>query len=317
MGELDKFTDEYFINALKSTKLLKDVTRNRYIKYIDTMQTELWDGSKKSILWIIMHPELFIDALTKWGITKKGKVYDTLSMSTLRSYPCTIISLIMKHIDLQEIMPNILQEWKNVVDKLEEPDYDRRMEGRMNARQEEAYIPWNQIIAIRDQLPAGMDKLLVSMYTMINPVRNNYYQLRIFEEQPPSDDYTGNYLVLGDINQIVLNDYKTGNKYGKLVVDIPPELLDQIRSSLDEYPRDYLFQSETGTIYTFSHGGKVFNRVFKRVFNNKGFSLTMFRHSYLSSLKVDDLPITKRKLIAKNMGHSCLRQKEYEFRDQS
>ena len=317
MGELDKFTDEYFINALKSTKLLKDVTRNRYITYFNTMQTELWDGSKKSILWIVMHPELFIDALTKWGATKKGKVYDTLSTSTLRSYPATIIGTISKHIDLQEIMPNILQEWKNVGNKLDEPDYDRRMEGRMNARQEKAYIPWEHIIAIRDRLPEGMDRLLISMYTMIPPRRNDYYQLKIFEDKPPSDDYDGNYIVLGDINQIVINESKTSNKYGTVITNIPPELLDQIRSSIDKYPREYLFQSDTGAIYTRVHSNKVFNTVFKRVFKNKGFSITMFRHSYVTYLKVDNLPIAKRKLIAKNMGHSCLRQKEYEFRDQS
>ena len=221
----------------------------------------------------------------------------------------------MKHIDLQETLPHILKEWRNVGAVVEEPIYDLKIAGKMNPRQEDAYIPWETIIQIRDQLPYGKEKLLISMYTMLDPVRNDYYQVRIFNE-PPQSNYDGSYIVLGNTNQITIKDYKTTDTYGTKILDIPPKLLYQIKLSLERDPRDYLFQSDTGALYTRVHGNKVFNTMLKRTLKNKGFSLTMFRNSYLSYLKVDQLPIDQRKQIANNMGHSCLRQKVYEFRDQ-
>ena len=149
---------------------------------------------------------------------------------------------------------------------------------------------------------------------MIEPLRSDFANLKIYTEDPKIND--ANYLVLGSKNQLHINIYKTKKSYGPLIIDIPPSLFNEIINSLKQKPREYLFTTKSGKPYLKANSfDKWANRELKKVFKKPDFSLVMFRHIYLSNpnLHLKDKNLSERQEIAHNMGHSTTQQDRYRW----
>lgn len=312
---LKQYTDQYFIDWITNTNLLKINTKKNYLNHILTIKTDLFDGSK-SLLWIILHPVEFTDELLRWSKTKVGKIYDHVPTTTLRALVTVIISLILHHQDLQEQYPNLLKEWRHTSDEISEPLTDQIDSNKPNPRQEKAFMPFEEICKIRDRLSDGSDaKLLLSLYTMIEPLRSNFNRVRIYQEEPKGKE-KGNYIVLGDENKLVIQQFKTDEIYDPLVEELPKQLVEQIYKSLERKPREYLFVMSNDQPYDNSYSwNKWANRLVKKTLNNDAFTLTMFRHVYLSHIspQLKEMNRAEKKVIAKNMQHNLDTQSKYIF----
>ena len=246
---------------------------------------------------------------------KYGKE-NNLQPASLAQYIVPIMYCLTAHREIQEKNPKLKYKWVKIRDEIREPDDSYDDDNKPSAKQEKAYIPFDEICKVRDSLPDGSSgKLLLSMYTMIEPVRSDFDRTRIYDEVPKEDD--GNYIVLGKTKSLFLNKYKTSERYGKANIKLPDELVKQIKQSLKQNPREYLFKPLHGDAFNSNTYNKWANRTLKKLLKNDFFSLTMLRHSYLSqpSLDLDNKNMGERREIASKMLHSVGVQKLYPLKD--
>lgn len=304
-------TDEYFYHQIEKTNLLQQSTKNCYIVQLRKITGEFFI-KPVTIDWVMKHPSEFTEVCRQYGKIRHFKT------DTTARYTAPILFLIeYNHKELQENNIHLKYDWLNVRENLKGPDDFNPIEGvEMTERQKKAFIPFHEICQIRDQLPEGsMERLLISLYTMMDPVRADFHDIEIYEKKPEKNE--GNYMVLGHTNKLFLNDYKTALRYREIILDLPDDLVEKIKISLIQYPRKYLFVDRFGNPYNSNSFNKWANTLLKRTFNNPYFSLTMFRHIYLSSPEVNikDKTLPERKEIAKNMGHSLDMQNQYVFKE--
>jgi len=315
-----KFTDNFFINHIKETQLLRPKTKQVYQRKIEIIQHELFD-SPKSFWWIIQHPQETYEAIIQWGSKQKGRSGGPISTSSLKSLSAFIVSLILHHQDIQEYDPELLNKWRTITFRLAQPIIDQYDEQRPSLRQKKAMVSLPQLKDLTQTLPDGSDnKLLLMLYTLIPPARSNYWRVKIVDSHHiPPDNEKINFIILDDVNQLFIRRYKTDTIYHMITLDLPPDLIDQIHLSLEQRPRQYLFTDHTGQPYQKPETwNRWANRRLKGLTGNKYFTLTMFRHLYVSdpNLKLEKMNRKEKKQLAKQMGHSTNTQEQYRWKDQ-
>lgn len=175
-------------------------------------------------------------------------------------------------------------------------------------------LTWADIIKKRDELKPGMEKLLLSMYTYIPPVRADYFDVEI---NPKNQETRSNFLVLNKTPpELVIRDFKTATKYKEIRHTLPPELYKLIQLSLKEKPRDHLFVMPSNVKRPFDRAAfsKWANKILQSLFNVQ-INLTSLRHLFISTLDFNKTRATDLEKIGNSMGHSIAMQKGYQWID--
>ena len=221
-----------------------------------------------------------------------NKTYSSAyNMSTLLRAACKINEVDLK---LKEIVYDLYKD-------LREKSGDEQFENRMNKKQWslEELISIMRNINITDY-KSTMIKLLLAMYTLNPPLRNDYYNVKINDANNP------NYI---DLKNKILNVYcLKSKKYQKVL--LCDELIDIINESLIVLPRNYLFTKKNGDNFSSAASLSVsLLNLLKEFMNDKHFSFNTFRHAYAEwSLKQD---VKTRINAADNMMHSRLTHLRY------
>ena len=221
-----------------------------------------------------------------------NKTYSSAyNMSTLLRAVCKINGVDLK---LKEIVYDLYKD-------LREKSGDEQFENRMNKKQWtlEELISMMRNINMTDY-KSTMIKLLLAMYTINPPLRNDYYNVKINDSNNP------NYI---DLKNKILNVYcLKSKKYHKVL--LCDELIDIINESLIVLPRKYLFTKKNGDNFSSSASLSVsLLNLLKEFMNDKHFSFNTFRHAYVEwSLKQD---VKTRLNAADNMMHSRLTHLRY------
>lgn len=161
------------------------------------------------------------------------------------------------------------------------------------------------------QYDAVLSLLVLSLYTMIPPRRNQDYQyMYVVKKESDAKDSDMNYLVL-DSGKFVFNKYKTAKTHGQQVFDVPSELMEVIKLYLKYSPVWSPKGKKPVYLLVNYHGEPLLavnaiTRVLNRIFG-KNVGATMLRHIYLS-YKYD---ISEMKEDAEAMGHSLELQRQY------
>lgn len=304
--------DQYYCDFIVNTHFLTQTTKKNYLKRIQTIQSEIFPHSIEEI---INDPKGFHQALQSYSIKTKGRLGQTLGQHTLDAYYASIIALFIYNQKLRESNPELYLKWKEFHENVRKPINDKYKSNEPTERQKQAYVDFDDIVAIRDRLPKGsQERLLLMMYTEIPPVRSDYYKTQIVKTIDDAND--DNFIVLDNKHPyIVLKKYKTSKKYGVIYIDIPNTLYQEILSSLKKNPREYLFVS-TRTHKAYDQEGtfnRWANRKLKSIFGKKNFSISMLRHIYISrrDLKLEEKSGLEQEQIAQLMGHSIEQQRKY------
>ena len=221
-----------------------------------------------------------------------NKTYSSAyNMSTLLRAACKINEVDLK---LKEIVYDLYRD-------LREKSGDEQFENRMNKKQWtlEELISIMRNINMTDY-KSTMIKLLLAMYTINPPLRNDYYNVKF------NDSNNTNYI---DLKNKILNVYcLKSKKYQKVL--LCDELIDIINESLIVIPRDYLFTKKNGDNFSSSASLSVsLLNLLKEFMNDKHFSFNTFRHAYAEwSMKQD---VKTRLNAADNMMHSRLTHFQY------
>jgi len=115
---------------------------------------------------------------------------------------------------------------------------------------------------------------------------------------------------------LILREFKTQDRANPKLYNqrLGLKLSDEIRASLQQHPRDYLF-TEAKSITPYTHGGfqQYASRTLKALFG-KPCTLTLLRHSYISHmLAYGQLSIKDKEELAQDMCHSVETQAQYQF----
>lgn len=221
-----------------------------------------------------------------------NKTYSSAyNMSTLLRATCKINEVDIK---LKEIVFNLYKE-------LREKSGDEQLNNRMNKKQWslEELIDIMRNIKMTDY-KSTIIKLLIAMYTINPPLRNDYYNVKIIKDNSIAND-NDNYI---DLNNKILNIYCIKSKKFKKDF-LSDELIDIINESLNIFPRNYLFTKKNGENFSSSASLSVtLLNLLKEFMNDKHFSFNTFRHAYAEwSLKQD---VNTRIKAANDMMHDRL-----------
>jgi hypothetical protein len=267
--------------------------------------------ASRDIIFLIMFPSKSTKYLSS-GLTESENTATNIHM-----YISAICAL-FKHSPVTSSLPDkdtLSAKWISL-QKINSAQLERRKDTHaptdLQLVKSGSHLSLQQIIESRDALTDGsIERLLISMYTLIPPVRADFFATQIV--RPGETPISSNYLILKpDSAALILNDFKTSASYHQIKHEsLPTSLFNQIKLSLALHPRQFLFVNADGNPYTRNAFTAWANRTFSRVLS-ADFSLTLLRHIYISSLT--DIAITDLDRIGKQMGHSLQMQHVYSWK---
>lgn len=209
----------------------------------------------------------------------------------------------------------VLAKWKELL-RINSQDikehYDTHTPTVLQQQKGHHTISWNSVLDKYHSLPSGsVQRLLLGMYSLIPPVRADFYALHILRNS--STPIFPNYITIFPSHiSLTITDFKTSSKYGSIYHDkLPNELDKQIREYLKEKDISFLFTHSDNSPFT-RHSFTVWtNRLFKQIFEIP-VTITTLRHLYISSLP-KDLTTSEKDKISKHMGHSIDMQRVYKW----
>ena len=174
-----------------------------------------------------------------------------------------------------------------------------------DAKTEESAVPWKHFADIAKALikkaPTSDDALLAALYTWV-PIRDDFKSLRIATGDVNTLSNEHNWVT---DDSIILNNYKTDKSYKQLTLKMPKILASNIKKSITERPRTWLF--ENSKLMPFGSMSKKVSELFK------GKGINELRHSYISNelLSKGRMSVRDREQLAAAMGHSITTQLKY------
>jgi hypothetical protein len=278
----------------------------------------------RNIVYIVLFPAHALTLLETYLKQKdidspmeKNKSYSKANMHSYISAVLSIFKHAPKHIEGIPEMFVYHKIWMGILADNEKDILVRRWQNKPTQLQENrggCTLTLNDLIAKREEPSIDiMCKLLLAMYTMIPPVRADYYATHIVlaGEVPETD----NYIVLksGEA-ELVLRKYKTSRKHGDICHPVLPKpLYDLIIQSLEMYPRKYLFENNDKP-FTPNGFCKWSSAALEKLFGVE-LTLTMIRHIYISAQDLAKMTVEERKKLGQMMGHTIGIQAEYEWKD--
>jgi len=212
----------------------------------------------------------------------------------------------------------LLAQWKEIEKANWKPLADHYDENKPTPLQEEKLISPKALEEIRSSLPKGtIERLLISFYTLIEPIRADYFATEILSSlsATPTEE---NYIVRDPVTntaKLIVTDFKTKQKYEKIENTLSSELKEELEESLRLQPRKYLFTTPETPQQPFA-SRKLFSnwacRTLTRVLKQP-MTLTALRHIYITSKIQSKTSPRELKEIAMKMGHSRDIQRIYEW----
>lgn len=232
---------------------------------------------------------------------------DSISINNKYGYMNSILSYkkhkgILRDEDEQQIYKDIQEQLKIYSNK-------------PSNKQIETNIEYNELLNTVNKLIIEEkydEALLLGMYTLIEPLRSNYGNVKIIYNKKDSDIYREEKKDHLFNNKIYLYNLKI-KKENENIINIPQKLLNIIKQSLIENNRDYLFVNSKNKPFTNESFSIYSNRLLKKIFN-KPITLTDLRHIYINNLDMNELTTKDKMNIADKMNHSLLMQDKYRIK---
>ena len=276
-----------------------------YLRNLRTLQKLV---TSKTLDEILLHPESVISLIK-----------NRYENSQTRKAMAAAVKAVYKYVpDLRTKHPKQFMLWNAFHAAEDKVISTRVLNAEPSDRERENWVEWCDILAKENELSrlafGSTEHLLLSMYTHIEPLRQDFGDVAIIPEMPRSTrDFMGNHLIVPDTGPatLVLQKYKTEHAYGVLKRQLTGDLTSIIRASLRLQPRGFLFVDARGNPYTKSNSFTKFsNRVLERLFHKKC-TVSMLRHSFISNIDFNQSTPMQLLQTCRNMGHSLVQQQMY------
>jgi hypothetical protein len=299
---MNYFEDTHFAHA---TINLYNMKIKKWIEYMP--------DDKKSIIHIALNKKDSVEILTS--------ALEKPTNANLHGYYSSIIAFIEYNTHLPKLfdkkfLDDLFQDWVKLRKENETTIVQRRLDNKpseMQSAKGGVKITFDDIVKKRDSLKYGsLERLLLGFYTYLPPVRADYFTTEIvtFRQKPKEQNYIR--LITPTLAKCVLRDFKTKTKYERIENDIPSELNDELRYSLKEKPRDYLFVNASGEPFTRNAFSVWSKRVLSKLFNTQ-MTLVIIRHLFISTIDFNKMSDTQLTELGNKMGHSISTQRTYRW----
>lgn len=285
------------MQGIENSELSMVTKRNYYQKGVVLMKL-----IEEPLEYIILHPLEVIKKL--------NKAYP--NVGSRKTFYTFILALFRYNSNLKCRYKKEYDEWMKEFTETDKQITDRYKENAPTKKQQEGFVAFDEIVKKRDSLEDGTDeKLLLSLYTYIPPLRADFGKVAIYEEDVPEKERKEeNYIY--DNSELVLRRYKTAKSHKEFSKELPKELVKQIKESLKKRPRKYLFTMRGGEPLLKNTYTKWCNRVLARLFG-KPLTVSLIRHAYINTLDFNRLTIKEKEEIAADMTHSAGMQDKYRL----
>lgn len=278
-----------------------DISNTTKRVYLERLKVIIQD-TEKDIYEILSNPTFYID----W-IKKRSK-----SLQTQKSYISAILALFKHTSGLKEKEKKNYYDWYSEFSSIHKQIEAKYKLNEPTKKQREAYVSYENIVKKRDEMVSGSkEKLLLSVYTYLPPLRSDFNCIYIYKEKPTEFKHH-NYILLYDKPTLVLNEYKTVKKNDILRKELPEEFVKEIKLSIKKNPREWLFVDRENKPYLVNSFNKWANRTLKKIFG-KPLTISLIRHSYINSLDFNKLTVSQKENIAKDMAHTVNTQDRYRL----
>ena len=295
-------------DGILNAESLSENTKTQYLEKLSTLTRHMG----VSLDYLLDHPTEVVQAL------KRRYPHNTL---TQRAFVVAVKALFIHNGDLKTTKADQFKQYTESQSEMSQAVTERYHSAQPSDKERRNWVPWPDVLAKERELAArefgSLDHLLLAMYCLIEPLRQDYGKLRILVDRQPPEGAKGNYLVINPEctrGRLVLNTYKTAKSYGRYERDLPPNLLAVIKASLLTKPRAYLFVDDSGQPYRIKNSFTKFsNRILRRIFG-KSFTVSLMRHSHISSIDFNASTPGELIDISRNMAHSLHMQQLYRRR---
>ena len=280
---------------------LSDNSKENYRMRAQTLEKR----SGKTLINIATNPDIYIPEIQAWYPNNTSR----------KAYMSFILSLFRYNPDFMCDNRKFYEKWSNAFNDTHRQVMDRYETNKPTERQVEGYVKYTDIIKKRDELEEGsIERLLLGFYTHLRPLRCDFGMVKIYKEKLPTEkERESNYIhINSDKATLHLETYKTSKTYGNYEIELPEPLLKDLKLSLKNKDREWLFVDSNNKAQTRNTYCSWTLRVFKKLFN-KPLSVSLIRHSYINELNMNDLSIKEKKEIAEQMHHNVQTQDLYRL----
>jgi hypothetical protein len=109
---------------------------------------------------------------------------------------------------------------------------------------------------------------------------------------------------------LYIRDHKTSKSFGTLKRVLKGKMVEILRDSVENFPREWLFVSKSGAPYSESGFSSWKSDVFREAFDRPVTSNSL-RHEYISSIDRQNQTLKEARELAASMGHGLHTQRQY------
>lgn len=233
------------------------------------------------------------------------------NIGSRKTFYTFILSLFRYNPELKTKHKHAFDTWFKEFSTSDDTITERYKENAPTKRQVDGYIKFEDIIKKRDALADGLiDKLLLSFYSYIPPMRCDYGKVRLYETDVGESKRTEpNYIHDG---KLVIRHFKTEKSHEAYSRDLPKEIVSELKKSLEKKPREWLFINQQGKPFLRNTYTQWTTRILKRLFG-KPLTVSLIRHAYINTLDFNTLTIKEKEEIAEGMAHTVATQDKYRL----
>jgi hypothetical protein len=276
---MDKLKTKFLAKINKRTgRGMSETTANQYIRYLRNIH----GGDFKTLTWLKDTDKILDKINEKYSPSTRASAINACFVA------CEVSSGYSKQAKFYQ---SRFQEYIKPINK-------QRNSGEKTEKQEEYWLSWDDIIKRRDELE-GVDKVLLSLYTMLPPRRaKDYGEMKVWGGVGPVP--TGN-VFLTDTHEFVFRNYKTKGVYGEQRIAVP----DDLYKVLIDYFTDK--GQEQGDLLPFNTAN--LTKKLQKIFKPKKISVNALRHIYDTHHFGEAQEAMTN--AANMMAHSTNQQKQY------
>ena len=241
------------------------------------------------------------DAVIAWIDGSKYKP------NSKKTYYIAIVATLKKN----DLFPFALEQYKAKMDTLNNEVAVKAMDQQLSEAEKAKYLEWPQILEAYERirlaahdLQTFQEYLIASLYVLQPPVRLDYANMRVVNEEPAMSVAQGaNYLVLSKNPYFLFTDYKTYNNHGAQRIPLSAGLCDVIQEWRTLMHDDYLLIGTNGGPMKEWDLGQTLIRTFEK-HSGKSVGANILRHSYDSWMRRNEMTYKQSSTLANQMMHS-------------
>lgn len=286
------FYEKAFHNIKEIKPNVKDATINTYLQGIKKISKELFDSEKPNIQYFKGYEDV--------------KEYVT-SMKSLASQKNMVTSiLVLVKAFKKEMGEPLIETYAEFHKELSKKQEESYLDNDKTEREEKNWTTREEIMNKIESLQAEIDNwdkkhskrkladkiqqhLVLSLYTLLPPLRNDYALVKIiedpdFETDEEHIDKSCNYINLST-SKLLLCKYKTDKVYGIKKIEIPEKLMENIvnwekvKKEFFDINHNYMIINTTNLKNMKQNS---LTKYINKIFSPKKISTTLLRKIYLS-----------------------------------